>query len=177
MDTHFFIEKISALKKDFYPIRPGLLDAKAHLDIYKCVAGCTAFQFCHMVLPHNPGCAYVRCPWPGLMIEFHAKPPRCKSRHISPAIQFSAYIIGKKAQIDLVRFYGKDRFRFRAVKSGSTLRKILHQKFAVWIERSGIVSTIGHAITIDIGTAHENIVVDPVVECIDFPGHGTGGLA
>ena len=49
MDTHFFIEKISALKKDFYPIRPGLLDAKAHLDIYKCVAGCTAFQFCDMV--------------------------------------------------------------------------------------------------------------------------------
>ena len=111
------------------------------------------------------------------MIEFHAKPPRRKSRHIAPAIQFSAYIIGKQAQIDLVRLYGEDRFRFRAIKSGPALRKILHQKFAVWIQRSGIVSTIGHAITIDIGTAHENIIADPVMECIDFPRHGTGSLA
>ena len=104
MNPHLFIKKISALKEDFYAVGSRLLDAVAHLDVYEGITGGAAFQLRHVVLAHDPSCADVRCPRPGLMIEFHPKPQRGKPRHISPPIQFSAYIIRKKAQIDLVRF-------------------------------------------------------------------------
>ena len=88
MDSHFFIKKISALKEDFYAGGPGLLDTVAHLDIYERVRGCAGFQLCQMVLAHDTGCADVRCPRPGPMVELHSKSPWGKSRHISPACAF-----------------------------------------------------------------------------------------
>ena len=84
MDSHLFIKKISALKEDFYAIRARLLDAVAHLDVDEGITGGTAFQLRHVVLAHDPSSADVRCPRPGLMIEFHSKPQWGKPRHIPP---------------------------------------------------------------------------------------------
>ena len=90
---------------------------------------------------------------PVLMVEFQSKPQWRDARHVTPAIQFSTHIIGKQAQIDLVGLKSEDRFRFRAIKSGAALRKVLYQKFAIGIQVAGIVNPICHAVTINVGTA------------------------
>src|SRR5687768_2409079 len=73
MHTHFLIEQIPALEEDADAVGARLFDAVTYLHVHHRIAGRACLQFRQIILAHNAGCTYIRCPRAGSVIEFQAK--------------------------------------------------------------------------------------------------------